>query len=345
MNNPSDLIGKLRLNREEVRASGISSRVVVGVVAVFAAALLVVALFMVQGRGDDVQPVAAATLQAAATGEARALPHTDPDPAVPATVLDATGYVVARRVATVSAKVTGRVAEMLVEEGQRVEAGQLLARLETTEAEAQLALSRSQKAVARVQVERANVQLREAESNLQRLSSIAADRLIAQSQLDYALAQRDALRADRDAALAAVQVTQDQLAIWQINLENTEVRAPFAGVLISTAAQPGEIVSPLSAGGGFTRTGIGTVVDMDSLEIEVDVAESNIARIRPGMPVQAFLNAYPEWALRAEVVAVIPAVDRARATLRVRIAMHERDPRIVPDMGVRVRFLESVEPG
>lgn len=339
MSDPSDLIGQLRIPRDEApRHAGIRPvPLALGVAAVLGLGVLLGAAWRPAGGGNG-EARAASAAPVAADVPVAVVAAPAPGTGSPA-VLDATGHVVARRVATVSAKVTGRVAEVLVEEGQTVEAGQLLARLDTVDAQAQLALSRSQLAAAEVQVARVDAQLGEAEANLQRQSSLRGERMVSQSALDQAQAHRDALRADRAAAEAAVRVARDQLAIWQLNLEHTEIRAPFDGVLVSTSAQPGEIVSPLSAGGGFTRTGIGTVVDMASLEIEVDVAESNIARIRPGMRVEAYLNAYPDWTLPAEVVAVIPAVDRARATLRVRIALLAKDPRIVPDMGVRVRFL------
>ena len=158
------------------------------------------------------------------------------------------------------------------------------------------------------------------------------------------IAERDALRAQLATAQRNAQVAQSQLRIADQDVDNTVVRAPFAGVVIAKAAQPGEIVSPLSAGGGFTRTGIGTIVDMDSLEVEVEVGEAFIGRVQPKMPVEATLNAYPDWKIPAEVIAIIPAADRGKATVKVRIALKVKDPRIVPDMGVRVSFLEPARP-
>jgi RND family efflux transporter MFP subunit len=152
------------------------------------------------------------------------------------------------------------------------------------------------------------------------------------------------LRARLDTAQRNAQVAQSQLHIADQDIDNTVVRAPFSGVVIAKAAQPGEIVSPLSAGGGFTRTGIGTIVDMDSLEVEVEVGEAFIGRVQPKMPVEATLNAYPDWKIPAEVIAIIPAADRGKATVKVRIAIKVRDPRVVPDMGVRVSFLEPTRP-
>ncbi|MFA6985906.1 MAG: efflux RND transporter periplasmic adaptor subunit, partial [Arenimonas sp.] len=164
------------------------------------------------------------------------------------------------------------------------------------------------------------------------------------SQYDQAIAQRDAMRAQMDMAKRNAKVAAGQLQIADNGVDNTVIRAPFTGVVIDKAAQPGEMISPLSAGGGFTRTGIGTIVDMDSLEVEVDVSEAYIGRVQPKMPVEAVLNAYPDWKIPAEVIAIIPTADRAKATVKVRISLKSRDPRIVPDMGVRVSFLERAPP-
>ena len=260
-----------------------------------------------------------------------------------ASVLDATGYVTARRLATVSAKITGKVAEVLIEEGQRVAEGEVLARLEPTDANAQRALSAAQRDAARSEVTRAQAQLHLAEQTLARNRDLARQRLVAQSALDQAQAERDALAAQLQSAQRNVQVAERALTLADIGVDNTVVRAPFAGVITVKAAQPGEIISPISAGGGFTRTGIGTVVDMDSLEVQVDVNEAFIGRVKPKQRVQAVLNAYPDWRIPAEVIAIVPAADRSKATVKVRIAFLERDERVVPDMGVRVSFLEDAQ--
>ena len=257
-----------------------------------------------------------------------------------ASVLDATGYVVARRMATVSSKVTGKVLEVMIEEGQKVAAGDIMARLDPVDANAQRALAASQVAAARSEIGSVQAQLSEAEANAIRMDRLVREKLVSTSQHEQAIARRDALRAQLATAERNAQVAQSQLRIAEQDVDNTIVRAPFAGVVIAKAAQPGEIVSPLSAGGGFTRTGIGTIVDMDSLEVEVEVGEAFIGRVQPKMPVEATLNAYPDWKIPAEVIAIIPAADRGKATVKVRIALEVRDPRIVPDMGVRVSFLE-----
>jgi len=260
-------------------------------------------------------------------------------PGGPASVLDATGYVTARRQATVAAKITGKVTEVLIEEGQRVKEGEVLARLDDTEARAQLALAQAQLTAARSQLAEIRAVLAQAERDHTRQQELARRDLVSAQSLDAALAQRDMLRARLGAGAEQVRVAQESARVAQVQLDNTVIQAPFGGVVVAKAAQPGEIISPISAGGGFTRTGIGTIVDMDSLEIQVDVNEAFIGRVTAGQPVEATLNAYPDWKIPASVIAIIPSADRSKATVKVRIAIQAKDPRIVPDMGVRVGFL------
>ena len=219
-----------------------------------------------------------------------------------------------------------------------------MATLDPIDADAQRDLAASQLAAARSQIGGVQAQLVEAEANAKRLEGLANQQLVSKAQFDQAIAQRDALRAQLATAQRNAQVANGSLRIASQGVDNTVVRAPFSGVVIAKAAQPGEIISPLSAGGGFTRTGIGTIVDMDSLEIEVDVGEAFIGRVQPKMPVVATLNAYPDWKIPAEVIAIIPTADRGKATVKVRIALKQKDPRIVPDMGVNVSFLEAAKP-
>ena len=264
--------------------------------------------------------------------------------AVSASVLDATGYVVARRMATVSAKVPGKVREVLIEEGQRVEPGQVIATLDPIDAEQQRTLSASQLQAARSQAAGVQAQLKEAEANAARLGALVGQKLVSRAQYEQAIAQRDSLRAQLATAQRNAQVAADGLRISAQGVDNTIVRAPFAGVVIAKAAQPGEIVSPMAAGGGFTRTGIGTIVDMDSLEVEVEVGEAFIGRVKPGMPTETVLNAYQDWKIPGKVIAIIPAADRGKATVKVRVGIDAKDARIVPDMGARVSFLEEAKP-
>ena len=332
MNTSADLLKELRIDRKALPPEPTSRRglwITLGViVALLALAAAGWALF---GREKPIEVRTAPTVAMGNGGAA-------------ASVLDASGYVVARRMATVSAKITGKVREVLIEEGMKVDAGQVMATLDPVDADASRALSQAQVEAARSQVANVQAQLTEAEANARRLSSLVQQQLVARSQYDQAVASRDALRAQLQAAQRNVTVASRSLDISDNGVDNTIVRAPFAGVVIAKAAQPGEIVSPLSAGGGFTRTGIGTIVDMDSLEIEVEVGEAFIGRVQPKMPVQATLNAYPDWKIPAEVIAIVPTADRSKATIKVRIALLERDDRVVPDMGVRVSFLEEAPP-
>jgi RND family efflux transporter MFP subunit len=262
----------------------------------------------------------------------------------PGAVLDASGYVTARRRATVSSKVTGKVVEILIEEGQTVREGQVLARLDDSQVRASLALAEAQLAAARKSFAEDQARLREAELNLERRQRLLKDAIVGRAEVDTAQSEVDSLK-------ARIAYTQEQVAVAeaQVNLRRTDladmvVRAPFSGVAISKDAQPGEMISPVSAGGGFTRTGIGTIVDMSSLEIEVDVNESFINRVRPGQEVTAVLDAYPDWPIPAHVITTVPTADRQKATVRVRIAFDQLDPRILPDMGVKVSFLADEEP-
>ena len=230
-------------------------------------------------------------------------------------ILDASGYVVARRRATVSSKVTGKVMKVFIEEGMYVEEGQLLAQLDDSTMQADLNYSQSQ--------------LDEARRIFNRTGELAKEELASQASLDAARAAMEGLE-----ALNAVrkQVVKDM-----------QILAPFSGVVVYKAAQPGEMISPVSAGGGFTNTGICTIVDMDSLEVEVDVNEAFINRVKPGQPVITNLNAYPKWDIPSEVIAIIPTADRNKATVKVRIALLEKDERVLPDMGSRVSFLRKVD--
>ncbi len=259
-------------------------------------------------------------------------------------VLDASGYVTARRQATVSSKVTGRVAEVRIEEGQRVEEGEVLARLDPVDAQAQLDQSQTQLAAARAQLTEHKVQLVKAERDLKRQQELAERKLTSQQLTENAATEVASLKARVAVQERQIAVAQSGVDTARVNLDNTVVKAPFSGVITVKAAQPGEIVSPMSAGGGFTRTGIGTIVDMNSLEIEVDVNESYIGRVQSGQPVESTLNAYPDWKIPGKVIAIIPTADRGKATVKVRIGMDVKDARIVPDMGARVAFLGEARP-
>ena len=326
MNVSSDLLKELRIDRRPGAAK--KKRrwpLILGLVVVAALVLL----WLSGGRAVEVETAKARS--AAEVGSA--------------SVLDASGYVTARRIATVSSKITGKVREVIIEEGQRVAEGEILARLDPVDADAQRELSQAQVSSSESQLAEAQAQLKLAESSLRRTRELADKKLVALASLDSAIAERNSRAARLIALQRAVRVAQDQLKISELGVDNTIIRAPFAGVIVTKAAQPGEMISPISGGGGSIRTGIGTLVDMDSLEVQVDVNEAYIGRVQPKMPVEAVLNAYPEWKIPGEVIAIIPTADRSKATVKVRIALNTKDARIVPDMGVRVSFLETSKPG
>jgi HlyD family secretion protein len=258
-----------------------------------------------------------------------------------AAVLNASGYVTARRRATVSSKVTGKVIEVNVEEGMEVREGQILARLDDSTPRAMLQLTMAQAESARRAVTESEVRLAEAKLTLKRRLQLVKDSLSTQAEVDQAQAEVDSVAARIQAAQQQVEVAQKQIALQQTDLDNMIIRAPFSGVALSKDAQPGEMVSPVSAGGGFTRTGISTIVDMKSLEIEVEVNEAYINRVTPKQRVVAALDAYPDWEIPAHVITMVPTADRQKATVLVRVGFDALDPRILPDMGVKVRFLRD----
>ncbi len=261
-------------------------------------------------------------------------------PSLGNSVLNASGYVVARRISTVSSKVMGKIAEIYVEEGMAVTKGQVLARLETINTQTMLTMAERELEASRRSLAEIEVRLAEAERNLGRNEQLVKQQLISQTSLDASRAEVSALKARLEASKAQVKVAESGLQVRRVDYADLEVRAPFAGVVISKNAQPGEMISPMSSG-GFTRTGIATIVDMDSREVEVDVNESYINRVKPNQRVEATLDAYPEAPMAAHVINIVPTADRTKATVRVRIGFDQLDPRILPDMGIKVRFLDE----
>ncbi|HEX2123752.1 MAG TPA: efflux RND transporter periplasmic adaptor subunit, partial [Thermoanaerobaculia bacterium] len=256
-------------------------------------------------------------------------------------VLNASGYVTARRQATVSSKVTGKIASVSIEEGMRVREGQELARLDAGFASKGLALAQAEAAAARSSLEETRVRIREAQLDYDRAARLASSEISSRADLDRAKAQLDAIRARLAAQSDQLVTAQRQIELQRQNVDDTVIRAPFDGIVVSKDAQPGEMISPVSAGGGFTRTGICTIVDMESLEIEVDVNEAYINRVHPGQQVEAVLDAYPDWKIPGHVITAVPTADRQKATVKVRIAFDQKDQRILPDMGVKVAFITS----
>ena len=321
------LLSQLRIGGDDREDQGSGSRrgLWLGLAAVLVVAVLGGAAWWLLGA----RPIAVQTATAVAPGAGGG----------GNAVLQATGYITARRQATVSTQITGTLTQVLIEEGVRVEKGQVIARLEDSGLRASLEVAQANVKTAEAQVASGQAQLAQAQADSRRQQSLVASGMATQQFAEQsrtavatATAQLDARRRESDAARA--QVTQAK-----VNFDYSVVRAPFAGVVTVKAAQVGEIVSPLSAGGGFTRTGVGTIVDMDSLEVDVDVAEAYINQVKPDMPAEAVLSAYPEWKIPAHVIAIVPAADRGKATVKVRVALEQKDARIVPDMGVRVAFL------
>jgi RND family efflux transporter MFP subunit len=259
-------------------------------------------------------------------------------------VLDATGYVTARREATVSAQITGTVSAVLIEEGDHVREGQVIGRLDDTAQRASLAQAQAQLHSAQALLTQAQAQLAQNQRDVRRDEDLVTRKLVSEQAVEQARTLVDTQAALVESQKKQIDLAEANVRSARVQLDYCTVRAPFTGVVIAKAAQVGEIISPLSAGGGFTRTGIGTIVDMDSLEVEVDVNEAYINRVEPGQKVVSVLNAYPDWQIPSHVIAIIPTADRSKATVKVRVGLDVKDPRIVPDMGVRVSFLEENRP-
>jgi len=318
-------LSALRIDPELRAGSGRGKRLLW----ILAAVILVIglSLVLVSFKNRDIT-VEVAPVRAANKGEA-----------VP--VLNASGYVTPRRRATVAAKITGRVVEMLVEEGMRVEDNQVLARLDDSEAKARLASAKADRAVALTAIQELEVNLADADRTVKRNRELKRSGYVSVQDLDRVTTAANGLRARLQVAREQVRAAEARIEVAREDLEDCTVRAPFAGIAVSKDAQVGEMVSPVSAGGGYTRTGIATIVDMESLEIEVDVNESYIAKVKPSQKVEAVLDAYPDWRIPAKVRTVIPTADRQKATVKVRISFDALDPRILPDMGVKVSFLSD----
>ena len=263
-------------------------------------------------------------------------------------LLNASGYVTPRRRATIAAKITGRVTGVFFDEGTRVREGQLLASLDDSDVRRALDSAKADRDSAQAGIADWQVQLRNAQTELRRADQLQKAGVQTQEQLDNAGTTVDSLKAKIELAKAQVAGSQARIQEAQQAVDNCTIKAPFAGIVVSKDAQVGEMVSPISAGGGFTRTGIATIVDMNSNEIEVDVNESYIARVKDGQHVTAILDAYPDWEIPSHVRTIIPTADRQKATVKVRISFDKLDPRILPDMGIKVTFLgekPKEEPG
>jgi RND family efflux transporter MFP subunit len=338
--NLKDDLASLRIDKSERGGGGRGALIVVAILL-----LAVIAGVIYWTRREPVVEIR--TAEAAVRSGAAGAPNA---------VLNASGYVTARRRATVSSKVTGKVMEIFVEEGKAVRQGQVLARLDDSQLRAMLEVDEAQLNAAKRATAENEARLREAELTLGRRQQLVKEKVISRAELDAAEAEVEALKARIALAQQQVEVAETQIAARKTDLADMVVRAPFDGIAISKDAQPGEMISPVSAGGGFTRTGICTIVDMSSLEVEVDVSESYINRVKPGQPVEVVLDAYPDWRIPAKVITTVPSADRQKATVRVRIGFDpstysgspragsrgdQLDPRILPDMSVKVSFLDE----
>ncbi len=325
----NETLGSLRIDRASMADDSGSGKKILLWVAI-GIVLVVAAVFGYRFLVGKTPEVSTITAEAESTG-----------PSLGNSVLNASGYVVARRMSTASSKVTGKVLEIYVEEGMEVKKDQVIARLDPVNSHNLLTMAERELDASRRNLAEIEVRLAEAQRNLDRNESLIKQQLVSQTALDSSRAEVNALAARLEASKAQVKVSESSLAMRRTDFEDLQVRAPFSGVVISKDAQPGEMISPLSAGGGFTRTGIATIVDMDSREVEVDVNEAYINRVKPNQRVEATLDAYPNQSLAAHVINIVPTADRTKATVKVRIGFDKLEPQILPDMGIKVRFLDD----
>ena len=239
-------------------------------------------------------------------------------------VMIASGYVVAQRKAAVASKATGRLVYLGVVEGDRVRAGQVIARIEDSDVRAQLA-----QAQANLDLSRA--ELRDAERTLARERMLLDSNFTSQASYDAAESRLERVKAGIAVAQAVVQSAQ-------VALENTVIRAPFDGTVLTKNADVGEVVAPL-AGGAFSKSAVVTIADLGSLQVEADVAESNLEAISPGQPAEIVLDAYPDVRYPGYVAKIVPTADRAKATVQVKVAFRSYDSRVLPEMSAKVHFL------
>ena len=317
-------LGSLRIGDGERKGSGIGKRIMYAAIPVLIFAGIVAAAFAFRSQKPVVEVAAAAKA----------------DPNGRQTLLNASGYVTPRRRATIAAKITGRVTGVFFDEGTRVAEGQLLATLDDSDVKRALDSAKADRDASRAAIADFEVQLKNAQIALRRAEQLQKAGVQTQEALDNATTAADSLKAKIELAKQQVAAAESRIGVAQQAVDNCTIRAPFAGIVVSKDAQVGEMVSPISAGGGFTRTGIATIVDMHSNEFEVDVNESYIARVEPGQDVKAILDAYPDREIPSKVRTVIPTADRQKATVKVRISIPhlEKYNFILPDMGVKVSF-------
>ena len=323
-------LGSLRIGDGQRKSSGMGRRVMYAAIPVLIFAGIVAAAYAFRSQKPVVEVASAAK----------------PDAGGRQALLNASGYITPRRRATIAAKITGRVTGVFFDEGTRVAQGQLLATLDESDVKRAFDSAKADRDSAQAAIADYEVQLRNAQIALRRAEQLQKAGVQTQEALDNAGTAADSLKAKIALAKQQVAASEARIAVAQQAVDNCTIRAPFAGVVVSKDAQVGEMVSPNSAGGGFTRTGIATIVDMHSNEIEVDVNESYIARVENGQQVTATLDAYPDKPIPSKVRTVIPTADRQKATVKVRITIVDLEKYnfILPDMGVKVAFLENEQP-
>src|SRR6266849_6143584 len=317
-------LGSLRIHDGQRSKSGMGNRIVYAAMPVLLFAGIVVAAFAFRNQKAEVEVAAASRA----------------DSVGPQTALNASGYITPRRRATIAAKITGRVTGVFFDEGTRVKEGQLLATLDDADAKRALDSAKADRDAAHAAIADYEVQFRNSQILFRRAEQLQQAGVQTQEALDNATTAVDSLKAKIVLARQQVAASEARIGVAQQAVDNCTIRAPFAGIVVSKDAQVGEMVSPVSAGGGFTRTGIATIVDMHSNEFEVDVNESYIARVEPGQDVKAILDAYPDREIPSKVRTIIPSADRQKATVKVRISIPnlEKYNFILPDMGVKVSF-------
>ena len=324
----AQLIHQLRIDRSEREHTTAGQGkwwLAGGIAAVVIAA--VAALLFVRNRAIEVSAVPAVAASAAA--------------AQPGAILQATGYVTAERETTVSSQIAGQLSRVYFEEGEHVHRGQLLARLDDSAQQAALAQVNAQLAASQAQLHQYQVQLAQARRDFARDEALIGQHLVSEQDFETARTQAATLAAQVLTQQRSVTVAREGVRAAQVQVDYTIVQAPFTGVVIAKAAQVGEMISPIFGGGSFEAAGIATIVDMSSLEVDVDVNEAYIHRVVPGQPATAVLDAYADWNIPAHVIAIVPTADKSKATVKVRVAFEKLDPRILPDMGVRVSFLQA----
>jgi len=330
LDSPRPDLGSLRIHDGQRAKSGMGKRMVYAGIPVLIFAGIVVAAYAFRNQ----KPVVEVTTVV------------KPDAGGQQTALNASGYITPRRRATIAAKITGRVTGVFFDEGTRVAEGQLLATLDDSDLRRALDSAKADRDSSQAAIADFEVQLKNAQIELRRAEQLQKAGVQTQEALDNATTAVDSLKAKIALAKQQVIAAESRIGVAQQAVDNCTIRAPYAGIVVSKDAQVGEMVSPVSAGGGFTRTGIATIVDMKSNEIEVDVNESYIAKVKEGQPVTATLDAYPDRPIPSKVRTVIPTADRQKATVKVRITILNLDKYdfILPDMGVKVAFLEEQKP-